>query len=374
MHMSKARWVKIAAGIAVVALCVWVWVRVPKSVEYETIEIPLPEGYSSFDDLWINDRGVVAGTLNEGKGDHLFLWDRDNGLTDIGNPGSLSGRTDIRVEDINNQGQLIGYYGLSPTNSNNQPGDSIPGGPFFYDPKTGFREIGTMKGFQHFNVCAINARGQVVGRCFRINPDGKAEWRIFLWNRESGFRDLELVGFPQDINQAGQILGGYPDREAIFVWSPDGNTDTLDPSPYGLIVFGCLDDSGQIVGLVENEKNHEKLRVIRWNRKQGYHSAVRIGKQDTGGYATLGLNERRILFYEESKPFDWFGLAERFDSKAQIRLYTVGEGVTNPKGIPKVENPEFKSWGINRDGWIVLGLDGRAYVMIPKGKAERKKD
>ena len=373
MEMSKGRWAGIAAGIAVVALCVWIWVQSPKSVAYETVEIPLPKGFSGIEELHINDYGIVAGILNGPESDHLFLWDREKGMTVLSASGFLSGRM-MAITDVNNRDQLIGSFGLSNNDPNLQPGESSHGGFFFYDPITGFRDIGKIKGSRGSNVYALNDRGQVVSESLWSDVDGKLRWKIFLWSPESGFWDPNLIGRPQGFNNAGQIIGWNQQHQSYFLWSLEGTTEIPKPSPQRSIRIGCLNDSGQIIGVVEeNNGNRDMPQMVLWDPRRGYHNAFTIGIHASEDSAILAMNDRKILFYEENQAFDWFGLRDQPVSSYRILVYTVGEKLMILKGIPKVGNPAAKSWNINREGWIVTILNDHAYVMIPKDQRKTKK-
>jgi hypothetical protein len=373
MGMSKQRWAGIAAGVAGGALLVWAWVRAPKSVEYETIEIRPPEGFM-FGLLEINDNGVVGGHMwrtSNGGHDHLFVWDHDNGLRDLGIPAFISPPYWIRVSDINNLGQLIGVFGPPTTEGGRPRGYECRS--FFYDPRDGFREIGALKAHWNPDVSFLNDRGQVVGTCEHTIPNQRSVRRIFIWDPETGLRDTTRTGSVWGINEGGQILVMDPDGAALSIWSPDGDMGTPLQSVAGPIACGFLGNTGGFVGQIMNIDTSDNLRIVQWNPKQGYPVWTPIGKQvDLRGGIIAGINERMILFITESKPFDWFGLVKHPEKDYQICLYTVGEELTLLKGIPVTKDSSPTSWDINRNGWIVCVIDQKAYVMIPKGKAGKK--
>jgi hypothetical protein len=377
MEMNKGRWAGIAGGIAVVALLAVAWMREPKSIAYETIEIPQPEGFAKFDYLQINDNGVVVGTLRgfDNQSDHLFLWDRQGGLTDLECPGFLPGRMTVHVIDINNRVQLIGDFGLYEHESNLQLGYPSSRGAFFYDPKIGFREIGTVTGIWTFDAIALNDQGQVVGQRIRREPYKKPEGWNFLWSPESGFQDLGHVGYPVDINNAGQVLGKDDLEKSYFLWSPEERKIRIPPLPDGDIMRGYVDEFGGITGLASERNKPNDVRIFRWDRQRGYYGVKRIASRtDREGYPIRAMNDQMMLFYEKIKPFDFFGLVKRPGRIQTIRLYTVGEGFRFPSGIPELVDPAFAILIINRNGWIVSSMDHTFQVMIPKGKAGRKKD
>lgn len=352
--------------MAVVLVFALVWMRVPKTIEYEVIEIPLPEGFSSFGGMRINDYGMVAGVLKDSKetGDHVFIWDRDEGLKDLGHPDFVTGQTPIQIVDINNKGQLIGQARneIFPDENQSRYIQRLAGS-FFYDPQTGFRMISGLKGFWCPYVLALNDLGQVVGECTRTDHDDVgAEWRIFLWDLESGTRDPNLVRAAVDINNLGHILGS--DLRDDFLWSPEEGKRYLKLRPHQLLYHGCLDDLDYVFGLAI-DSNSGGDSVVGWNQKQGVHSFIRIERGEREIFPSVrAMSKRMILFEVTFKPFDWFRLVKRDNSVTQIRLYTAGEGIS----IPKFEIPASTILAINNRGWIVCSKDRRAYVMIPKGK------
>jgi hypothetical protein len=367
MEMSKERWAGIAAGMAVVALCVWVWVRVPKTIEYEVVEIPVPKWCDEIDDLDINDCGVVAGTLrgHRFENDHLFLWDLERGLTDLGCPGFAPDPCQIQVTDINNKGQIVGTYGLKVMNlEGTSTKIKIPEG-FFYDPQTGFRSIEPLKGFAESWLCSINDKGLVLGGCGRPGPDGEDQSRIFLWDPETGVRDLDLVGWPGAINNVGHLTGR--NQGNYFIWSPEEGCRFLGDSAYGLVIGYTLNDSDEVVGFAGDPDSEIGMRLWRWNRKKGYRYFEGLGKV---GYPISSMNDRKFLYFEHIKPFDWFGWVKNTHEGDFLRIYTIGEGVTIPLNLPEHRFIYQDFWTINRVGWIV----GKSGVMIPMEKAGRKKD
>jgi len=366
------------AGTAFILLLVLVWVQAPKSVEYETIEIPVPEGFFIEELLQINDAGVVAGQMRNTTDlyDHLFVWDRDHGLRDLGIPPFVSRPYWIWIADINNRGQLIGVFGPIPDEEEEGTVHSYLCRSFFYDPQDGFREIGALKGHWNPDVRSLNDRGQVVGYCEHLMPDEKRVFRLFVWDPETGIRDPNLTGWVGNINERGQVLVKDAEGSAFSIWSPDGDLYRLERSDYGPMTWGYLDDTGGIVGWISDSAPSNAFRIFQWDRQQGYHFLARISEQnDDRSNSIIEINDRKFLFYQQKKPFDWFGLVGwNYYSGIQLRIYSVGEDVTIVKGIYPIRYPDSRSWSINRNGWMVRAEDQKAYVMIPKGKAGKKKD
>lgn len=371
------RWVTIAAGMAVVILLVLVWMQRPKSVEYETIEIPLPEGFASFGDLKINDCGVVAGTLRglENQSDHLFLWDRDKGLKDLGNPGFVSGQALLEVRDINNNGQLIGEFGFYVSDDGTHfRGNTQSVGCFFFDPETGFREIGGLKGFWSPRLSAMNDRGQVAGYCFRDSIDETNVSRIFLWNWQSGTVDPNLVGWPRDISNSGDIVGC--NGKTSYIWSQTGKElDRIENGSDEHVVANHVTESDEVYGVTYRLPfRSDSVTFFRWNRIEGYQSFHAIDNPSNDDFPVIAENGREILFYKEHTQFDWFGLIDDPQVHIQLYLYTIGGGTRKVCGIPKSKDILRLHMDMNNKGWLTGIVNHSAYVIIPKRKGKKEGD
>lgn len=138
----------------------------------------------------INDRGQVAMVIRPARKSHLFLWDRDSGMKDLG---------PMHVEnfDINNAGQIAGT--ITDPYDNSQA--------FFWDPNDGKRMLGTFGGNES-SALALNNNGQVVG--FSNSSNGRRQ--PFIWDKANRMRTLtpdeRQRGGAKAINDAGQVIGG----------------------------------------------------------------------------------------------------------------------------------------------------------------------
>ena len=98
----------------------------------------------------INDRGHVVGYSRTAQGDfHLFLWDRERGIEDLGDidRGQPSGRL-----DINNAGQIAGTTEAADESKQ----------AFIRDPNGAMRLLGTLGG-SWSGAVTLNNHGQVAG-------------------------------------------------------------------------------------------------------------------------------------------------------------------------------------------------------------------
>ena len=138
----------------------------------------------------LNDLNQIVGVAEVASGSsHLFLWDREKGMQDLG-------PADDGDFDINNAGQIAG--------SATDPNGNVQA--FLWDPKDGKKLLGTLGGAESF-AWALNNRGQVVGS----SQPATGSHRAFIWDKPNGMRDLGTFGghgsIAKAVNDAGQVLG-----------------------------------------------------------------------------------------------------------------------------------------------------------------------
>jgi probable HAF family extracellular repeat protein len=136
--------------------------------------------------LRLNDRGQVLGQIDENG--HLFLWDRADGMQDLGFSCPWNAMT-------NNAGQIVGTMRTDPNNDE----------AFLWEPDKGVTMLGTLGG-KISHAYAMNNRGQVVG----VSLDANDCLHTFLWDKETGMKKLLIPDgsrcLPLSINDAGQVL------------------------------------------------------------------------------------------------------------------------------------------------------------------------
>jgi probable HAF family extracellular repeat protein len=181
----------------------------------------LPDtGWHSIFVSGINDLGKVVGTLAESNistsNRHIFIWDRIDGIVDI---GSLLPYENSSGSDINNSGQIVGYeWNSFPYQEH----------AFLYDETTGLIEIGTLlnMNWARSRPEKINNIGLVTGWA-TIGP-GDSDFHAFVWTAADGLTDMTPELQPdttsQDCNDSGSAVGSLTVGESggyssLFVWN-----------------------------------------------------------------------------------------------------------------------------------------------------------
>ena len=240
--------------------------------------------------LSLNDRGQVAGLGSTPLGDsRLFLWDRENGIQDLGPMiyGSVT---------INNSGQISGNVRLDPNHYE----------AFLWKPGEGRTGLET-PGDGSSLAIAMNNRGQIVGYS-RGNATGGAG---FLWDEARGMTQLQIPDGPDcqamSINDAGQILmmplGRPPGSRRWFLLDPNGPIplDTLPPNarPYSINSQGCI-------VAIENP-GHARPYVLVSNRQGEWKRLFDFA----GGLEPTRMNDRQKVAYTEYTHSRWDDLEDR---------------------------------------------------------------
>jgi probable HAF family extracellular repeat protein len=164
----------------------------------------------------INDKGQVVGisglcdqAVGRFSARHAVLWE-DGTATDLGSFGGVAWNTPVA---INQKGQVAGFSDF--------PGDqdgSLTSHAFFWTKETGIQDLGTLKGDFLSLGLGMNNHAQVVGES--IGPNGP---RAFLW-QNGALLDLNSILptgsswsllYAGDINDRGEITGGFVDRNSV---------------------------------------------------------------------------------------------------------------------------------------------------------------
>jgi probable HAF family extracellular repeat protein len=215
--------------------------------------------------LFVNDRGQVAGmsftdTVLNPSGvptEDPFFWENGK-MVDIGTLGGTSGYP-LRM---NNRGQVVGTSLVAGDQDNHA---------FLWDKKEGLKDLGVLPGGAFSKALWINDAGEAVGF-----SDAAIGLRAVLW-KNGAMIDLgsvagDVCDFAQSINSQGQIVGfGRADcfnEDHAFLWQNGGpiidlQTLLVPPSDITLIAALDINDRSEIVGvgILPNGDSHAVLLV-----------------------------------------------------------------------------------------------------------------
>jgi len=212
----------------------------------------------------VNDHGQVVGFSTTASGEtHAFLWSHGQ-MTDL---GTLGGAYSYAA-DINNHGQVVGYSYTA----------SGQGHPFLWADGR-MTDLGGL----YCSAEAINDHGQVVGNCMG---------RPVLWSHGQMI-DLTAQGLApyataRDINDAGQIVGGYPTAGNAFhaYRYEDGQVLDLGALASDYSEALAVNGHGQAAGRGGSASGY--MQAYYWSGRR----IVPIGTLDGPYSEALGLNNR----------------------------------------------------------------------------------
>jgi probable HAF family extracellular repeat protein len=191
-----------------------------------------------------------------------FIWDKQNGMRDLGNLGG----TCTTASAMNNRGQVVGFSNL--------PGDvSVHG--FLWDHGL-FQDLGGSLGGEGLGPYAMNEHGEAVGFANLPGNPATAPFHAVLWRHVGDLVDLEGTGtnrcsWATSINAKTQVVGSFIPNCAfpahVFLWE-DGSMADLNAlippnSPLSLEFTETINDQGEIAGtgLDANGNTHAFLAI-----------------------------------------------------------------------------------------------------------------
>jgi probable HAF family extracellular repeat protein len=225
--------------------------------------------------ILINQRGQVVGwsyvnsvptsACNQGFAfvTGSFIWDKQNGMRDLGNLGG----TCTTASAMNNGGQVVGFSNL--------PGDLISHG-FLWDNGS-FQDLGGSLGGDVQGPFAVNEQGEAVGFALLPGNPATAPGHAVLWRHVGNLVDLEGAGtnrcsYAASINAKTQVVGSSGDCTGaspahVFLWE-DGSMADLNAlippnAPLFLDFTETINDQGEIAGtgLDANGNRHAFLAI-----------------------------------------------------------------------------------------------------------------
>jgi len=211
--------------------------------KYSIIDIAASDSnYNSYG-YGINNQGQVIGDYGiSATISHAFVWDKVNGLNDFLNTPA---NETSAAKHINNNGQITGEQGTA--------GQLVA---CLWDPNTGVTNIGTLGGVQSLSA-GINDNGQAVGR----SATSGGTYHAFYWDKTNGISDIgnSSTNFSgaNNINNKGQAVGGYFDSSGNGHATTWDNVNGMKDIGPGMAVD--INASGQIVGF--NNSGH----LVLWN-------------------------------------------------------------------------------------------------------------
>ena len=154
---------KIFKNAALLAICFsFLSIYSYGALTYRMVDLGLQESDQS-EAVAVNDKGQIAGFYWILGKKYYFIWDASKGITILDFPVT------VNIVVLNNAEQIAGNYG------NNRS--------FFWDPVSGFLDIGTLGG-EYTTVYDMNDLGQIVG-CSETNNaslvNGMKEKHGYMW-------------------------------------------------------------------------------------------------------------------------------------------------------------------------------------------------
>ncbi len=206
----------------------------------------------------LNDLGRVVGTVKVAQDQwHIFLWDRDRGMQDL---GSCADPRRFEYVQINNAGQIAGTM----VDPNGDPR------AFLLDPN-GVRCVLQAPVGEQVHIRALNNRGQVVG----FNESQRGPRRAFIWDRTTGMQSLApaatIESLATGMNDAGQVVGFASLQRSnqwhAFLWDPNTGLRDLGLAHFGPMQTCRINNRGLVVGQFGDAE--DRTCVSTWTAGEG---------------------------------------------------------------------------------------------------------
>lgn len=307
----------------------------------------------------INDKGQVAGCSKTASGkSHLFLWDKENGMQDIGPVlrGNIS---------INNTCQIAANF--TDPNGNHRS--------FIYDPNIGRTILPTFGGKRSY-AYSINDNRQVVGNA----ETSSGEDHAFIWDAINGIQDLtpknSKHAIALSINNKSQItvVSINPGIFGLLVTINKEKTISYISIPKGF--EKTINNNGYIVGHVPNEKR--KFDFALWHQDFGQRTLFQFDP-DSSSY---NINDHNQIIISEGQKR--FGFLNNILKPPPNKNYLIDPnlGMISLDGyVPVGRHENLVLTDINNDGCIIGAIQstedsksvGVLFEPIPEKMAQKPK-
>jgi len=272
----------------------------------------------------MNDRGQIVGISQTAEGErHMFLWDREKGMQDLGTVG-VGG--DLAINDA---GQIAGT--IVDANGNGQA--------FLRDPNGGMQLLGALGG-GHSYAEAINDLGQVVGRV----EMPRRVYHAFLWDRAGGMRDLGR-GHSCRINDGGQIVFCTP--TGVFLLDADASAGGIS---IPICAMPRLNNHGCVIGY--SPASVPRRETVIWRRGLSAAKSMQLGSNSSG----WAINDANQVLFTRERParFKLWGRV-LLPYRTRCYLHDPARGsIPLDRYLPAEPDERFTPVDLNNKGCIIL--------------------
>ncbi|HEY3267821.1 MAG TPA: putative Ig domain-containing protein [Armatimonadota bacterium] len=313
----------------------------------------------------INDSGQVIGTWQRESPDAGgFIWDRVNGMRDI---GALTHNgvpdTDVSPSAINADGWVIG--GSSASDGN--------GHSWIY--RDGLLEEVTDAVGRRFAAIGINDQGQVGGWVIGVSD---SDYPAAIWEKPTGATapivttlTSNEIAWPVAINNRSEVVIQNFYTEDVRVWQPDG-TRNADGTLNGAL------RSLNIGGDVTYDDNGNPMYPHYWNKDAGKAAWITTAGIDSNGrvFGSVELEEAapyRLWVWDNGAVTDVVAPGDPRSSVTQLQMNGSGQmigGCLNPdtmassaflwqvgdaalQNLPGLTTGDVDAYAINDAGLVV---------------------
>jgi probable HAF family extracellular repeat protein len=297
----------------------------------------------------INDRGQVTGFAQTPDGVfHFFLWDRENGVQDLG-PALDTNFC------INEAGQIAGT-------TRGAAGNRLA---FLWERAQGMRVLGTLGGSESAAV-GLNNHGRVVGWSHTAAGASHA----FIWDQTTGMRDLGTFGGAKSdarwISDTGQVFGladSATEEFQPFFWNCEKGMTAAGPPALPKAMWYGMNTRGYALGIERDG------RLFLWREDVGIRRLFRTG----GSYMLPVVNDANQILFGEA----FYGALRHRVRKLvppafHCYLWDPNRGrISLDDCVRPKWDKNLYLWDLNNQGCLVgalaneRGLRGRAVLLEP---------